>query len=186
MILLLDRRIVIITPPKTASDSLHHLFCACPPWNGQCLIGRHHGVIDKHFPEVPLEADGFKVLLTVRNPYDRLVSLWLHKARLERYHGDGGESFAHFCGRLVRGEVQSWLWKTTIGELVGAQKIDGVLHVESLAEDLGKQGLAVESLPRRNCEWRKPWAEYYTPELLEQVKPWAAEDAEKWGYGSCQ
>jgi hypothetical protein len=103
--------------------------------------------------------------LTVRNPYDRLVSLWLHKSRIERYEGLGGESFATFCERLAKGEVTTWLWRTTISELVGEQHVDGLLHVESLLQDLNAQGLGVPELPRHNSEWRRReirWA-WFTP-----------------------
>lgn len=183
MILLLDRRTVIITPPKTASDTLHRVFCSGLPWNGQGFVGQHHGVIDKHYPRVPLEAHGFKVLLTVRHPGDRLVSLWHHKRRLEGYEGHGSESFEAFCRRLMASKVETWLWKTTIAQLVGGQHIDGLLHVERLAEDLAANGLTVEALPRHNAEWRQEWPpRFFTPELLELVKPWASEDCERYGY----
>jgi hypothetical protein len=181
MILLLERRICILTPPKTASDTLHRVFCAGPPWNGLALVGPHHGVIDKHYPHVPAEADGFSVLLAVRNPLARLVSLWFHKSRCERYDGHGGESFARFCERLAEGEVQTWLWRTTIAELVGEQPIDGLLHVENLQADLATHGLQVAELPRHNVEWHKPWQAYYDEWLLSIVAEWAAADG-KYGY----
>jgi hypothetical protein len=182
MILLIDHRTVILTPPKTASDTLHRVFCSGPPWNGLAVVGPHHGVVDKHYPHVPNEAFRFKVLLTVRHPLDRLVSLWHHKCRLAAWAGEASESFPRFVNGLAAGEVVTWLWKTTIVELIGDQRIDGVLKCESLADDLAGVGLPVDAKHRHNTSFRRPWQDYYDAGLLATVEPWARPDIERFGY----
>jgi hypothetical protein len=182
MILLIEWQTVVLTPPKTASDTLHRLFCSGPPWHGLALVGPHHGAIDKHFPSVPAEAHGFRVLLSVRHPLDRLVSLWCHKARLAAYEGVANDSFERFAGRVASGEEPDWLWRTTITELIGAQNIDGLLRAESLAEDLTAAGFQASPLIRHNASYRRDWRAYYTPELRDAVRPWAAPDCERFAY----
>jgi hypothetical protein len=182
MILLIDHRTVILTPPKTASDTLHRVFCSGPPWNGLAVVGPHHGVVDKHYPHVPNEAFGFRVLLTVRNPFDRLVSLWHHRCRLASYDGQGSPSFEEFAKSVVARQAGCWLWETTISELIGEQRIDGLLRCESLADDLATAGLAVALLPRWNESYRRPWRQYYTVRLLGAVESWASEDCRRFGY----
>jgi hypothetical protein len=181
MILLIDQRIVIVTPPKTASDTLHRVLCA-PPWYGVAVVGPHHGVIDKHYPHVPNEAFGFRVLLAVRHPLDRLVSLWHHRCRLAAYFGEATETFECFARNVAAGQSGCWLWQTTIDELIGPQRIDGLLRAESLTADLTAAGLTVDSLPRWNDSYRRPWNEYYDSATLPVASCWGASDIQRFGY----
>ena len=174
---------MITTPPKTASDTLHRVFCSGSPWNGLAVVGEHSQPrnIDKHYPCVPNEARSFRKLLCVRHPLDRLVSLWHHRCRLHAWEGQATESFNRFCELLVGGELKTWLWRTTIAELVPWEP-DGLLRCESLAMDLDREGLNVREVPRHNTSFRRPWQEYYTPTLLDLIRPWATADCERFGY----
>jgi hypothetical protein len=184
MILLLTHQVVIVTPPKTASDSLHRLFCSGPPWNGLALVGEHSepGNIDKHYPRLPNEAANCTTLLLVRHPLDRLVSLYLHRGRLLSYRGEPTPSFEEHCRLLVDGKLVSWLFTSTIADLVGDWKPDRLVRVESLGRDLAEAGLVVPNVPRVNFAFRRPWPAYYTPSLVQLVRPWAAKDADRFGY----
>ena len=102
MIVFLDRRIAIVTPPKTASDTLHRVLCS-PPFDGLAIVGRSRtGELDKHLSELPAECLGFRVLATVRNPHDRLVSLYHQFQRHETYWGRAGVAFWDFAHRVGR------------------------------------------------------------------------------------
>lgn len=182
MILLIEHRVVILTPPKTASDALHRLFCSGPPWSGLAVVQRHHDVLDKHGMEIPAEAAGFRVLLSVRHPLDRLVSLWHHRCRLHAYHGRGSCSFQEFATQVAGGRPLGWLWTTTIDELAGELQPDALLRCESLAADLKAAGLDVAEIPRVNESYRRSWPAYYTAELLQRLRPWADRDCQRFTY----
>jgi len=67
-------RFVYIGPPKTASTALHRwlsqpAFCA-RRWTPDRR--------DQHSIQIPKEARGYVVFASVRNPFDRAVSLWAH------------------------------------------------------------------------------------------------------------
>lgn len=74
-------KVIIITPPKTGSTSLH--FSLCQAWNWVHIVGPQvDGHIEKHTLRVPLfvkqqEAD-HTCLMIVRSPYARLWSLYQH------------------------------------------------------------------------------------------------------------
>lgn len=83
MILLYDKKTAIITLPKTGSTSLFQTLCR-PPYNGIFCIGPsgdepnyydHHSII---LPQAPFQ---WEVIVIVRNPLQRFLSLWGHLAK---------------------------------------------------------------------------------------------------------
>lgn len=100
MIILPDRKLIIITPPKTASTSLHKgLGAVGAIWvNGFALSGR---CVDHHIVGY---AVGYRLFMTVRHPLDRLVSMYLHQSRFDASEGRPGEAFWCFANRVGRGE----------------------------------------------------------------------------------
>lgn len=75
-----------VTPPKTASTTLHELLCR-PEWGGR----RHDANPDRvpngwqqHHTEIPPTID--QIIFTCRNPYTRSESLFWHKLHDLRYH----------------------------------------------------------------------------------------------------
>jgi hypothetical protein len=63
----------------------------------------------KHYPHVPNETFGFKVLLAVRHPLDRLVSLYHHQCRLAAWEGLASPSFDDFARSVAAGTSGCWL-----------------------------------------------------------------------------
>lgn len=190
MIDLPDRRIGILTPPKCATHSLHAVFSA-PPWRGHTIVGptiADRRLLDRHVRTWPNELDGHRKLVVVRHPLDRLVSLFLHFVRFEAAEGRGTPSFNNFCRWVVGpdrppGFAPQLLYQWNLCQWLEGVAYDGVLKVESLAEDLRGEGLAVESLPRENTSFRsRPWRAFYCAELLDLVRPWATPDCEQFGY----
>ncbi len=187
MILLIEQRIVIVTPPKTASDSLHRALCS--GYGGQMVIGEsmYPGNVDKHTMKIPNEATGFTVLATVRHPLDRLVSLYCHYARTEsEYHGRFAMAFWEFANRIARDNRVSgfpvdalYCWPQS--KHLGTLAPDGLLRTESLTEDLASHGIEV-TLPRENTSHRRPWGAYFDTGLLATVEPWAEDDRQRFGY----
>jgi hypothetical protein len=185
-----DRRIAIMTPPKCATHTLHAVFCA-PPWCGRSIVGptvSDPQKLDRHVRQWPNELVGYRKLVVVRHPLDRLVSLFLHFVRFEAAEGRGTPCFADF-GRWVVGPERpdafapQLIYQWNLSKWLEGVEWDGVVNVESLADDLRREGLVVESLPCENASYRvRPWHDFYMPDLLELVRPWAQTDCEQFGY----
>lgn len=179
MILLVEHRTVILTPPKCGSVSLYDAL-RMPPWNGLMVVQQHHGVLDKHGMELPNEALDSRVLLVIRNPYDRLVSLWHHFCRIETYHGRGCLPFDAWVGRMLDGKL-GWMESTSIVDLVGSTKYDTLLSCELLEDRLKGCGIEAQ-LPRLNRSYRKNWRGYYSVLLMDTVRKWVTPDCETFNY----
>lgn len=86
MIILPEHKLVLITPPKTGSTSLHEffrngIFCIGPQGNQLWAANRDHPVYDKHIFCVPYHYREYDVFVVIRNPRDRLLSLYKHYYR---------------------------------------------------------------------------------------------------------
>lgn len=90
MIVLPDRRLLILTPPHTASRSLHYGLCGQLPgaiWrDGPSPDGT---TVDHHTSTIGAEHTHFTRVLVVRNPFTRILGLWSHLVDWCRYNGDG-------------------------------------------------------------------------------------------------
>lgn len=188
MILLQSLKTIIITPPKTASRSLNDAFCGCPPYRGQLVIGPSmDGRVDHHTPIVPCGKEEFRVLVTVRHPLDRLVSLWCHLVDHDKSAGRATMAFYIFAahvGRQDAGTVAGdpffgWNLCRHLEQLEGATPI----RYEELAADLERVGLPVEGLPwLGKTSGRKKWPAYYDAATLAAAEPWARPDCERFDY----
>lgn len=131
----------------------------------------------------------------VRNPYDRLVSLFHYFIKHRDLHSK--TPFSLFCQFLKNGAIDQiglfnvngmsqcqpqvrWL-KDGDGKIIA----DDIGKYETLADSfdmiMGKLGLQAE-LPHVNSTVHKPYLEYYTPELLKIVGDYYAEDLETFDY----
>ena len=190
MIDLSDRRIGIMTPPKCATHTLHAVFCA-PPWRGRTIVGptvSDPSKLDRHVRQWPNELAGYRKLVVVRHPLDRLVSLFLHFVRFEAAQGRGTPCFTDFCRWVVGpdrppGFSPQVIYQWNLSKWLEGVEWDGLLRVESLAQDLRRHGLAVESLPCENASYRvRPWRDFFDAELLKVVREWAVTECEQFEY----
>lgn len=77
MIILPEYKLIIVTPPKCGSTSLHQYFCENKR-SGILCIDRDH---DKHTCHVPFHYRMYDVVVVIRNPRDRFFSLFNHYNR---------------------------------------------------------------------------------------------------------
>lgn len=78
--MLLHRDCVIVTPPKCASTSLHTTLCE---HNGFAHIyGRYGNAYGPHVTHVHDDFRDRPIYLIVRDPYERLISLWQNWCRV--------------------------------------------------------------------------------------------------------
>jgi hypothetical protein len=84
MIALLDKKLLILTPPKCGSTSLHTYLCQHV--DSVFIIGPQlDGRIDKHTGRIPFDFRNYKRYLVVRNPYTRFISLYKHHLLFNQY-----------------------------------------------------------------------------------------------------
>lgn len=180
MILLPRRQIVIVTPPKAASLSLHAALCTAEHGGQYCVGPSILGDACHHTMAIPSACAGWRVLCPWRDPLDRLVSLYCHYVRTEgEYHGRWCMAWWDFANRIGRGESlpldHAEFYSRTQAEWVRDVKIDMRLRYDAIETDLRAEGIDCR-LPRENTSHRRPCDDYYDDSLREVVRKWASAD----------
>jgi hypothetical protein len=188
MILLPDKRTLIITPPKTASRSLGRALCGRGPYEGQLVIGPSmDGRVDHHTAVIPAGKDGYRILASVRHPLDRLVSLWCHLVDEDKRHGRATMAFYVFAAHIGRRDLGTIAGDPFFGwnlcdHLKGLAELRLVKY-EQLEGDLAAAELPIPPLPwLGRTSGRDEWPNYYDAATLACVEPWARPDCERFGY----
>lgn len=149
------------------------------------------GVISRDF-----FARAFKFAI-VRNPFDRMASLYFYLKRIQCSEVPEAMDFADFCRKVARGEhppvglynyrglnqcnpMADWLTDES-GKLL----VDDWGRYETLAEDfarIGKRLGIYESLPHENRGEHRPYREYYNAETRAIVADIYRRDLELFSY----
>jgi hypothetical protein len=174
-----ERRYVVITPPKTGSNSLIRLL-AHPQFGASLYHDHWH-----HNTAVPADCAGFRVYLSVRHPMARAVSLYRHLAR-DEWGNEPVHPFPEFCRRILLGrEGDPFFWRP-LGEWAEGLELAGVIRIEHAREDLAAlepSGSYVLPHDNQDPALRPPeWYYDQHPEALDLVAEWAAADMERFGY----
>lgn len=89
MIICKKRKIILITPPKTGTHSITKYLMNNGIYNSSQVNAVNYPVYHLTLSEICNVYDisidqlsGFKIIQCVRNPYDRMVSAWLHQTRI--------------------------------------------------------------------------------------------------------
>ena len=165
---------IYIGPYKCASNTLHDMLRKSPfggAWYG--------GVKNWHSARIPVGRWDHFTFCTVRNPYDRVISMYEYYKKLNPNCSDL-MNFPKFVTTL--GTLHNW--STTISESVRGARIDAFIRVEYIREDLMRlrltdQGLNVPHWNKGTYCHGKP---YYTEPLISKVADWAREDFMRFGY----
>ncbi len=111
MVILPDRHVVIITPPKCGSTSIHTyyqerggIWCIGPQGDKQ--------EIDKHTVHVPFQFKDYRKYVVIRNPKDRFLSLYYHYCRW-----DLNVDYHRYVTAYEMNLLQ-WFYQWTIADLV--------------------------------------------------------------------
>jgi hypothetical protein len=190
MIYSLERLLVIFTPPKCASNTLHELLTkqSC-----MSIIGpQMDGGVDIHTTVLPWDVwarrEGYTFAVGIRHPYTRAASLYGH---YKQYWPQPHLSFVDFLRQLVL--APRWaFFNTTITSMIQPVEtpFDGrpsipitrYVRVEHLSEDLRALGFDVPSeLPKYNSSVNRGLEEF-TPEAKQLVDLWSHYDFERFGY----
>ncbi|MCH2209855.1 MAG: sulfotransferase family protein [Fuerstiella sp.] len=120
----------------------------------------------------------------VRNPFDRMVSLYHHLPRHKSGRGVRDLTFHEFVNTWSRRpEFQQ---KPLITDENGKLLVDFVGHFESLREDFRyicqKIGLEADLEHANASPRQRDYRDYYTPELISVVQEVFSDDLESFGY----
>lgn len=185
MIVLPLHRIVIMTPPKCATNTLHTALCN-ERWRGQSCIGPSpimEGSFDRHVNRWPNETLRYRKLVVVRHPLERLVSMFLHHTSRRSGRGLVSPGFREYVEWVVNEPTLDPLYKWNLSQWFEGVEFDNVLHVETLIEDLASEDIAIERLHVENRSYRaKPYRDFYDNETLKLAREWAAADCATFGY----
>ena len=190
MIFLPDQHMAVITPPHTASRSTHHGLGGQGFW----VLGEDpfiEGSVNHHTAKVhdawgrlaDVEKKEFKTYVICRNPYTRLVGLFLHY----EWAQERGLINRYLCWEeFVYGrESLNWMFNKTITDFIEAAELTGfnLIRYENLEDELSAAIGEGVSLPARYHdpivfgEW------YYDPKLLDHInETWAESDCKTFGY----
>jgi hypothetical protein len=189
MIYIEDKNIVIITPPHTASGSMHkglgreaYWVLGPDPFSPES-INHHCAKLHSSWKKREDLGKRLKVYIVCRNPYTRLVGLFLHY----EWSQDKGLIRDYLCWEefVYNKHNLIWFFNKTITEFIKASGLENyeIIRYENLEEDLSKILGHEVSLPSKYHELVdfKEW--YYDPKLLKYVNDnWAKEDCELFGY----
>lgn len=210
MIISHSRKFIVFSNPKTGSESLRKLFA---PWSEVPIVPyRSRDAGRPFYPHMPptevaqvfegmgWDFDSYMRITVVRNPYDRLVSLYRMIAEVDRLWltrrglGLGQTPFPVWLSRTAvngRGgggrDYQRWRkFGTWSAEYWCAGLTTHVLRLEHLESDLmpvlSALNLAPGVLPQVNRRPRVDVASYYDDRSLAQVARRYAYDLRTFGY----
>lgn len=179
MIVLEDPKVVIITPPHTASGHLHQALCERPQTFWVCGPTPTGRTVDHHYARVANGWADFRVALVWRNPLDRLVGLYEHYAWWESSHQRTPIQFPPFVTAVCRNDPDlGWFYTWTIAKLVGSQRVDELIEFDNLEGDVTQLIGSPITLAPPNA--KHPPTDAYLdrldPEPLGRLNSWAVAD----------
>lgn len=210
MIICHSRKFIFFSNPKTGSESLRSLL---EPWSEEPIVSWNRRIPERPFyahmspveAEWTFEAKGWDFssytrITTVRNPFDRLVSLYrmIREVdgiwQLRRTMGLGTPSFASWVtgtktsGRGGGGRThQRWRrFGTWSAEHWCAGRIDHMLRLEHLEEDFEPVAIALGispgDLPHKNARGTVDLSDWYDAGLTDVVSGRYRWDMNRFGY----
>lgn len=180
MIALHAHKLLIYTPPRTASLSLHMTLCQ-PPYNGIWLVGPagdNPKDYDHHLTWIdPVQKDWRRVVV-VRDELDRLVSLWHHLVEfVAATYAAAACDFATYVKLAhVNDTSLHWIYRWSIRRWAVPLLPFDTVRFEHLDDDLS-QLIGPFKLRRHDNRtvMRRPAAAYYhDPTIKRLAEEWAS------------
>jgi len=174
---------VFVAVPRTGST-----------WLATKVLPKFSGVMigdDPHANRVPEKHQNKLIFTVVRNPYDRMLSVWHHLRRHDTSYGIDKMGFHVFIS-LLRYKRLMNAWGPEGGsqsEFLRLVNPNVILRYERLYEGLQSLPFIVGEITRRrvNASDRPPWQEeIQTPGYIEAVHGHSHEDFEAFGYEQLQ
>lgn len=172
MIIFHEKKLVVVTPYKCGSTSLHSMLCS-PDHGGVYTIGPQFDgcEIDKHTFEIPYAAKDYYVCVVVRDPVLRSVSLWTAYCKL-----NGWKSFEWWVDNELLHDPRN----KPISRLIDDAKLSepwGYWKLEYIQGVLAENGI-YQDLPRLN-----EGPKIAIPDnCIGRVITWAVPDIQRFNY----
>lgn len=178
MIVCQRQKLIVITPPKTGSTSLHNELCRSAPDCLPVYTLDPEGSVSKHGVVVPVEfaTVGYRVAVVVRDPLDRLVSQYTHWSNWQTSQGLAAPSLLDFLTSPPDSFVFGWNLTRTLAGV----RYDTVWRLETLNKHLDAEGLP--TVGRSNASWHRATNELLTGELKRLALERSADDNSTFGY----
>lgn len=184
------KKLLFIHIPRNAGKSIASALRR--ELNGKKVAWEHAKLKDVNF-----STRGLTKFCVVRNPYERMVSLWKYivheKVTYEPRKGKRRKSseleeigfsrwlieYGKRSHDIVTTDTPQYSWMTRHGRI----KMDHVIRFENLVEEFTQvTGLSKKHLPQYHRTEHRAYQEYYTPESREFVDRLFAKDIKKWGF----
>lgn len=194
MILLYDKKIAIITPPKTASTTLLTTLCSCQYQGVLCVgpSGPEKDYYDQHSVIVPPAGFIWKKIATVRHPLQRFVSLWGHLAREQILKFEPVVPLQEFVDIIANRLHDFYFYQWNQDTILGKEDYF-YAHIENLLPELIQHGVFEQntaSLPNINSfSYESSTPDYknvLTEEDIQKLRWWWEPDAIRFGYAGAQ
>lgn len=188
------RKLICVAVPKTGSTSLHYALKSAldTPFESRRPSAEiyHLGLEDMARLIGEDRFPGYLSVAVVRNPYDRVVSLW-HDFRNRRPHlrllgfrGFVRDGLAALAGSDVHFLPQTEFLSDRAGQLAATKLYRFEDGLEAALGDICETlGVAVPPLPHARKSRRDPWPKYFAEaHLAREVQHVYARDFERLGY----
>ena len=172
-------KVVYLATPRTGSRSVGQYLERvhnADPWGKRTRGQGHHARPEKMI--AVLKARGYRVIATVRNHWDVLVS-WNH----HNSQGVGKECQGHFDLYVFRMATRGTAYHTghsLFGQFT--EHADVILRYENLEGDLAEALDMKVKLTTIGATKREPYPANNSPELAEFVRLWWQDEIERYGY----
>jgi hypothetical protein len=182
-----DKMLAVVTPPHTASGNTHKFFTT--ESDAYWVMGEEPfgDDISHHTTKMPAwwAKDGVKVYVVCRDPYTRMVGLFLHY--------QWGFSIGRIVEYLdwkefvynIKDSNTSWIFKTSITSFLIRSGLEdfSLIRYENIEEELSSALGEEVKLKERYHEPIELDKWYYDQDILDFVNEnWAIEDCNTFGY----
>ena len=172
-------KVVYFGVPRTASRSVARFLQEdhkAVPIRNKSPGGAHHNIA---FPELNRCRElNYRVIATVRNPWDIIVSWWHHN---QNWFGRGNAEFEKFVRRFPMDGRNQYLCEDRM-YLRYTREATHVIKYERLKTDLQRVLRVPVELPSIGVSDRQLYSRYYNAELRDFVAEAFAEEIEQYRY----
>lgn len=182
-------KVIFIHVPKTGGRSLFHKHEGA--FSNLGITKYHHEPLVRLRDQLMERFDRYFKFGMVRNPYDRMASIYVRDIHTRRLDLSLSEWLLATIPREGKfpGLHPQWFWLcdergTLLANHVGRYE-DYKESVKILSSHLGIPYPKVLPFVGQTC-WRKPWKEYFNQEALDYMNKYHSLDFELFGYEKCE